>query len=520
MSPSLAPGSLGFDPYTRSWGTATEQCPPFVGKLDGTLAFDTEAVVEAGRDLGRLRTAAPAAVLQPGSVTDIRTVVARCAELSIPVAAQGAAHTVGGQRLVEDGIAIDMTRLATVTDADFAPDLSYVDVPAGMLWSDLVPLLGSRDVQFAGGYTGYLGLSTGGTLAVGGISNMPSLGAQVDHVLEMDVVIGTGELVTCSPTLNSRLFDAARAGLGQVGIVTRARLELVPAPAEVASAVVPYATVEDAIDGARIANRLNAERNAENNGQATAARRDDEVFIMVMPPLPGTPRMHNLHLACYGPTGADDLQRILDRLPEWHVPSAGDVRAGERAPAPAGAVTISVVPLTDHLFTFTRVIDSWRRDADWDARAKPWFDAWLSNGAIAGFARQVLDSMTAADWSDMGFVLLFPHRRRAFGSPMLMLPEPTDRNDPDEECWLFDILNVAAPDAPSSYGPDMQRRNLAWTELAYAAGGTVYPIGLRGIETPDFWIRHYGDRWPEMQAAKKEFDPVGILTPGPGMPRD
>jgi cytokinin dehydrogenase len=44
------------------------------------------------------------------------------------------------------------------------------------------------------------------------------------------VVTGQGEQVICSPDRHPSLFDAVRAGLGQVGVITRATLRLVPAP--------------------------------------------------------------------------------------------------------------------------------------------------------------------------------------------------------------------------------------------------------------------------------------------------
>lgn len=41
---------------------------------------------------------------------------------------------------------------------------------------------------------------------------------------------GKGDIITCSPEWNSDLFHAALGGLGQFGIITRARIVLEPAP--------------------------------------------------------------------------------------------------------------------------------------------------------------------------------------------------------------------------------------------------------------------------------------------------
>lgn len=44
---------------------------------------------------------------------------------------------------------------------------------------------------------------------------------------------GKGELLTCSEKENSELFHAALGGLGQFGIITRARIALEQAPQRV-----------------------------------------------------------------------------------------------------------------------------------------------------------------------------------------------------------------------------------------------------------------------------------------------
>lgn len=44
------------------------------------------------------------------------------------------------------------------------------------------------------------------------------------------VMSGKGEILTCSEEENSELFHAVLGGLGQFGIITRARISLEPAP--------------------------------------------------------------------------------------------------------------------------------------------------------------------------------------------------------------------------------------------------------------------------------------------------
>lgn len=48
-----------------------------------------------------------------------------------------------------------------------------------------------------------------------------------------NLFIGKGELKTCSEERNSELFHAVLGGLGQFGIITRARIALEPSPQRV-----------------------------------------------------------------------------------------------------------------------------------------------------------------------------------------------------------------------------------------------------------------------------------------------
>jgi hypothetical protein len=147
----------------------------------------------------------------------------------IKVAARGQAHSTQGQAQVEAGVVIDMTTLATVHEINSSNAL----VDAGTRWLDLL------NQSIPQGLTpptliDFLELTVGGTLSLRGIGSQAfRFGPQVDNVLELQVVTGEGELVTCSRVQNSTLFDAARSGLGQFGLIVRARVSLVPAPPNV-----------------------------------------------------------------------------------------------------------------------------------------------------------------------------------------------------------------------------------------------------------------------------------------------
>ena len=99
---------------------------------------------------------------------------------------------------------------------------------AGVRWKDLVIAAAARGLT-PPVLTGYTNLSIGGTLSVGGVSGRNYAGAQVDHVQELEVVTGEGHLRRCSRHEHRDLFDAVLAGLGQCGVITRVKMDLVRA---------------------------------------------------------------------------------------------------------------------------------------------------------------------------------------------------------------------------------------------------------------------------------------------------
>src|SRR5918992_1039110 len=113
------------------------------------------------------------------------------------------------------GVVIDMSTLNQIHS--ITPDRAVVD--AGVVWRDLL-LVTTPAGLTPPVLTDYTRLTVGGTLSVGGVSGRSYRhGAQVDNVLELQVVTGEGQLLTCSATENQRLFEAALAGLGLCAVI-------------------------------------------------------------------------------------------------------------------------------------------------------------------------------------------------------------------------------------------------------------------------------------------------------------
>src|SRR2546425_7135458 len=127
---------IGFNLHTRSWVTRAQAATqPFAGvpKLDGVLLFDEASRKAIAVDGGNLFHRVPAAVLRPGSVQDIITMVQYANQHALKIAIKGQGHSRYGQTQAEAGIVIDSSTFSAV----HTPTAESVEAQFGALWGDV-----------------------------------------------------------------------------------------------------------------------------------------------------------------------------------------------------------------------------------------------------------------------------------------------------------------------------------------------------------------------------------------------
>jgi FAD/FMN-containing dehydrogenase len=164
-----------------------------------------------------------------GMVDKRPSVVARCADVAdviaavnagrnehLPIAIRGGGHSGPGFGTCDDGLVIDLSRLKGVR---VDPETRTVRAEAGCTGADLDHATHAFGLAVPTGIvssTGIAGLTLGG--GHGHLAR--AFGLTIDNLLEADVVLADGRLVTANERNHPELFWALRGGGGNFGVVT------------------------------------------------------------------------------------------------------------------------------------------------------------------------------------------------------------------------------------------------------------------------------------------------------------
>lgn len=158
----------------------------------------------------------PGFIARCENVADVITAVNFAREHGLDLAIHGAGHNGAGLAMVDDGLVIDLSPMKGIR---VDPKARTVRVEGGCTWGEVDHATHPFGLAVPSGIistTGVAGLTLGG--GHGYLSR--KYGLTIDNLLEVDVVLADGRLLTANEEENEDLFWAVRGGGGNFGVVT------------------------------------------------------------------------------------------------------------------------------------------------------------------------------------------------------------------------------------------------------------------------------------------------------------
>jgi FAD/FMN-containing dehydrogenase len=427
---------------------------------------DEPARTAAADDFGHIVHERPSFIVQPRSSGDVAAAIRWASAKGLHLAAQGQRHSVYGRAMARDGIVVVMSGLRTIQDLQ----ADRIVVDAGATWREVLAATLPHGLA-PPVVTEYLDLSVGGTLVGGVGSGTQRHGLQSDNVLAMDVVTGAGHEITCSAQSHAELFDMVRAGLGQVAVVTRATLKLVPAPQQVRRHLLFYPDL----------------RSMQRDQRLLAAGHRFDVVTGAILAAPAGGWIFRLDAAEYFMGTAASDEAVLAGL--------SDDQSRRKA---------STLSYFEYLNRLSELETLLRDNGQWFL-PHPWLMTFIGDTQVEAVVGDTLARLTPADLGPLGQISLSAISRRSITSPLVRLPA-------DDLCYAFNLVRIPATDDAKEITRLIEDNRARYGQVC-ESGGTLYPVSALPMDHED-WRRHFGPAFGRLSDAKRRFDPTNVLTPG------
>ena len=231
--------------------------------LSRTFLADLERLVGAGglvrshegrlvyeSDMHTFYKGAPDVVALPIRTDQVVAIVRLCRAEHVPIVPRGSGTgLIGGAMAPRGGVMIGMNRMDRILELDLPNRCARVQ--SGMINLSLTRAVENRGYFFAPDPSSQMVSSIGGNVATNaGGPHCLKYGITTNHVLGLELVTGTGELVRLGGKVADRpgydLTGVAVGSEGTFGIVTAVTVRLLHAPEAVRTILASFAAIEDA----------------------------------------------------------------------------------------------------------------------------------------------------------------------------------------------------------------------------------------------------------------------------------
>ena len=199
---------------------------------------------------GTIDKSTPHAVVLPGNAEEVAACVRVCREFGVPVTPRGAGTGLsGGAVPAERGVVIGTSRMRRILEIDTENRLAVVE--PGVVNIQVSEAAARHGLFYAPDPSSQRACTIGGNVAENaGGPHCLSLGVTTNHVLGVQVVTASGELVWLGGRVPDALgYDLRGAFIGSegtLGIATQVVVRLLPVPSTVRTMLAIFERIEDA----------------------------------------------------------------------------------------------------------------------------------------------------------------------------------------------------------------------------------------------------------------------------------
>ena len=447
------------------------------GKVAGSVRSGAEVSPAQTTNFGHIFHATPRLLLEPRGADDVVAAIGFARAKGLTLSTRGAGHSQSHVGLSDGGLLLSMVSMGRVLGVD--PDALTVDAEAGIAWGDLLQHLEPLGLA-PPVLTNNLNVTVGGTLSIAGIGVASFRhGTQGDQVVEIDVATGSGELITCGPEREPDLFWSVIAGLGQVGIITRARLRLRRVKPMTRTYYLLYDDIRRFMEDARV---------------SMDAGRWDHLESWASP----------------SPQGTKPVNGRRQVFARWFFPFHPTVEFDPKAPPddealldglrPSERLYVDDLPTYEFFARLAPVFDLWKRGGTWE-HVHAWTETVMPWETTPDLLDALLPDLPPSILVG-GHILLWPAKGTTSRSRLFMRPD-------GENLMGFGIL----PAIPPPFWAEAKPMLDVASRLSIAMGGKRYLSGFVEFSEAE-WREHFGPMWEPFTQAKRRWDPDGILNPG------
>lgn len=204
--------------YTLIWYIAFVV---FLIKISGDTSFNKTFDNKRVNDITQLNSIQIDKEIQPHSIIEI---IKAIQSTKGPISIGGGRFSMGGQTGYENSLHLDMREFNKVLQLD--KEKKQVTVQTGITWRNLQKIIDKENLSVKIMQT-YANFTVGGSISVNCHGRYIGHGPIISSVLDLKIILASGEVITANRSENEEIFKAIVGGYGGVGVIAEATLQLV-----------------------------------------------------------------------------------------------------------------------------------------------------------------------------------------------------------------------------------------------------------------------------------------------------